>query len=48
MNINLEPNEQNDDDDDDDDDDNNRINNLELHFHINTQIKMKEHICVCV
>ena len=36
MNINLEPNEQN---DDDDDDDNNRINNLELHFHINTQIK---------
>ena len=44
MNINLEPNEQNDDDDDDDD----RINNLELYFHINTQIKMKEHICVCV
>ena len=47
MNINLEPNEQND-DDDDDDDNNNRINNLELHFHINTQIKMKEHLCVCV
>ena len=46
MNINLEPNEQND-DDDDDDDNNNRINNLELHFHIRTQIIMKEHICVC-
>ena len=43
MNINLEPNEQNNNNDDDDD----KINNLELHFHILTQIKMKERIFVC-